>query len=80
MNVNYLLLRVEMGWATSMCGPVAMAVRMMIATAMDTQPACGPFLSTAPSTTDKMRITTRVAHPPLPLLSAMGLRTQTREW
>jgi len=69
-----------MGWATSMCGPVAMAVRTMIATATDTRPACGPFRSTAPSTTDKMHITTRVAHPLLLLLSAMGLRTPTPAW
>lgn len=60
MNAYFLFYyRVEMDWATFMCGRLVMVVKMMTVIVMDTRHQCGPFRSIAQSTMAKMRIMMR---------------------
>lgn len=53
--------RVDMDWVTFSFGRLEMEVKMMTAIVMDTQRACGLFPLIPQLTTEKMRITMKVA-------------------
>lgn len=73
-------IRAETDWVIFTSGRPGMAERRTIVIVTDTPRVCGPSVSTAPSTTAKMPITTRAVPAPLLPPLAMAPRIPTRGW